>query len=568
MQEIQDLHRRYVDLSQRFRAGWVFLQFADNVAKLADGEPPSGTLPSRFQAVYGELKECSGTLSEADAGALEPRLQAIARRLDGLLAELLAEDSRVPPPSLRQFFQRFRNQDEKVLLQLTRFYLYACGEADWSGDRKDKVDFLITRLADGVRRNGGPAEEGRGPTGEDARPPTGEDARRLREIFTNLWSLAGVPPANPDKVASLRRAVEDVRAELAELTTLDDLAGSETLAHYREFKHSLERLYFEPSILAAVVETNLAFRDAVRRLYASEEPRIAADHQRIFELERESAVDVELDEELRRFREEVERFERLALTHDFRLDDLAALRERARSLIPRLADRSSQGEEVDWTAAPDSRELWSELVEAPRAAPPRGDDSRPLVPGDDDSPGSPGAGEDEEGESPATYERLDPLVADTYRRLAGALRGAALGTPARSVVHTADLFPYRLEPREVVAFRRLAGDDEPGGWDAEDESFVLEAAALRVTLGEAAATLRAALDETHEGGAEEARRRGRRLAGLADSALGAFENLQREALFAERAGDARALALLRHRLMREYAELWLLAYQDLRAVEG
>ena len=547
MQEIEDLHRRYIDLTQRFRAGWVYLQFVENLAKLADGEPPNDTLPSRFQAVYGDLKECSGTLSEADAGALEPRLEAIGRRLDGLLAELLAEDSRVPPPSLRQFFQRFRTHDEKVLLQLCRFYLFACGEGDWTGERKDKVDLLITRLADGGRSDGG--------------SPRAADSRRLREIFANLWSLTGAPAANPDKVASLRRAVEDVRAELAKVGSLDDLAGSEALNHYREFKHSLDRLYFEPSILAAVVETNLAFRDAVRRLYTSEESRIAADHQRIFDLERAGAVGVELDEELRTFRTEVERFEQLARTHDFRLDDLAELRERARSLIPRLSERSPEAAGVDWTDAPDSRELWGELVEAAPAAP-RGDDGQPRTAAGGE-PGEPGG---EESEGPAVPDRLDPLVADAYRRLTGALGGTALGAPARSVVHTADLFPYRLEAREVVAFRRLAGR-EGGEWDEDAESFVIEAAALRVALDEAAGRLRTALDETHEGGVEEPRRRGRRLVALADSALRTFDHLQGQALLDGRAGYARGLTLLRVRLMREYAELWLLAYRDLRAVE-
>jgi len=550
VQEIHDLHRRYVDLSQRFRAGWVYLQFVENLAKLADGGLPSDTLPSRFQAVYGDLKECSGTLSEADAGTLEPRLEAIGRRLDGLLAELLAEDSRVPPPSLRQFFQRFRTHDEKVLLQLARFYLYACGETDWTGGRKDKVDFLITRLADDVVGDGGGSQAAGG-------MPAGGEARRLREIFSNLWSLAGAQAVNPEKVASLRRAVEDVRAELADVGSLDDLAGSETLNHYREFKHSLDRLYFEPSILAAVVETNLAFRDTVRRLYSSEEERIAADHRRIFDLERAAAVDVELDEELRRFRGEVESFERLARTHDFRLEDLAGLRERARSLIPRLAERSPRSAAVDWTEAPDARELWSELVEAAPAGQ-RGDDGRPLT----------AEGEGAEGEGAPTPARLDPLVADAYRRLTEALRGSALGAPVQSVVHSADLFPYRLETREVVAFRRLAGHRTEGGWDEGVETFVVEAAALRVALDEETARLRTALDETQDGAVDEARRRARRLVAAADVELRTFAHLQERALLDGHADDARALAPLRVRLMREYAELWLLAYRDLRAVEA
>ena len=93
-----------------------------------------------------------------------------------------------------------------------------------------------------------------------------------------------------------------------------------------------------------MLATNLAFRETVRRLYQKEEQRIAADYQRIFDLEREVPVDVQLDQELTLFRQQVERFERRLQQDEMRLDELVELRERARSLIPRLSTGNGAGD--------------------------------------------------------------------------------------------------------------------------------------------------------------------------------------------------------------------------------
>jgi len=152
VQELSHLHRRYVDLSQRFRAAWVYHQFLHSLARVNGDEATPSPFTGRFQDLYTQLKECSQSLTPAEATNLKGRFDDIGAEVAELINALLAEDSKVSPTTLRQFFQKFRNYDEKILAQLIRFYLFACAEPDWHADRRDKVDFLISRLGDELRR--------------------------------------------------------------------------------------------------------------------------------------------------------------------------------------------------------------------------------------------------------------------------------------------------------------------------------------------------------------------------------------------------------------------------------
>lgn len=520
VEELGELHRRYVDLSQRFRAAWVFHQFLQSLGKLSGGEaaPP---LAGPFQELYADLKECSQELDAASAGGLGARLDTIDRELAGLTAALRVEDTRWPPGALRRFFRRYKNYDGKILVQLVRFYLHAEPPGEWGADRKDKVDFLLTRL-----------EEERG----------GEVERR-DELLAGLWQAAGSPRVPEEQVAGVLRALADIRAELAEVTSLDSLEEREALRTYRDFKHSLDALFFQPRILGEVLATNLAFRDVVSLLYAREEKRIAAEYHQVLDLGREGGVSAELDDELSHFHQEVERFERNLERDELRLEELARLRRRVRSLVPRLARGDAPGAE---------------------AAAGEGDVSGLF------GAGGLGGGSSD-GVSPALTAAGAPageLLAAPYRRLLDALDSVTLGVPSQEVVDSTDLYPFQLVAREVTAYRRLlaAGDGEGEGEAAAVERFLLEAAALRVALADEAEAGRA-----DEGSSDEedvvaaaGRRRLGRLAALGDAFLRRFEHLEREALLAGRPDEARTLAYLRVRLTRPWSDLWLLAHDDLR----
>ena len=159
------------------------------------------------------------------------------------------------------------------------------------------------------------------------------------------------------------------------------------------------------------------------------------------------------------------------------------------------------------------------------------------------------------------------LIREPYAQLVEALSETTLGAPARSIVLTPEVYPFRLEAREVVAYRRLhEGAAADPARDLDTERFLLEGAALRVALHGAVDATREGLDAT--GGGGEAVRHARNLASLGDAYLRRYDHLQEQALLDGTLDEARNLAVLRVRMMRDYAELWLLAHHDLRRGEA
>src|SRR5262249_33619147 len=116
----------------------------------------------------------------------------------------------------------------------------------------------------------------------------------------------------------------------------------------------------------------------------------------------------------------------------------------------------------------------------------------------------------------------------------------------------------RLEPREVVAFRRLYGSGES---DRELEQFLLEAAALRIKVNEEAQEIAGIMDETSGTGDAPIYARARLTARTADAYLGRFQHVLTELQLAGNAAEGRQVQVLRMRLMRDYSGLWLLAYK-------
>jgi hypothetical protein len=505
VQELSAFHRRYADTSHRFRAAWTFHQFIESLVKSGLGRTLEG-YSADFQGLYNELKEISQNLNASEGDRIGGKLDLIDRRLGELIWALDEEDSRVAPDSLRQFFRRIKNYDEKILTQLVKFYLYAHPGGSWNPDRLDKVDFLLARLSAELHDRTG--------------LPVLRDAKRLGEIFQGLWSLLGATPPSPELVDRHREAIEELRAEVAAIDSLDKLHESGLVPRYRELKHGLGDLFFEPAVALAVQETNLALRNRIEKLYRQEERRIVSEYQRVFELEREMPVDLELDGELVTFHQEIERFERQLQRDEFRLQDLAWIRERVRSLVPRLAAASRAG-------------------------------TGPHRPGGDTA---------EIAAIEVQVSGPEDVIGDYYRRLLDSLREVTPEARPEVVVSTPALYSFRLEPREVVAFRRLhAGED----CDRELEQFLLEAAALRGRLNEEAQEITGILDETSVTGEAPVYARARLTARAADAYLWRFEHLIHQHLLAGDASQGRQLQILRMRLMRDYSGLWLLAYRPL-----
>lgn len=507
VETLQRLHGRYAALSGRFRATWAFHQYAESLGKIFP-EAPRTDLAPEFQQHYGALKSISARLNAEEPAVIEAELDAVEEGLGRLTSVLAEEDSRVSPQVVRHFFQRVKNEDENLLTQLVKFYLYAAGPADWPEDRLDKVDFLLTRVA------------------QELDPSSDRyvlrERTRIREIATGLWSLLGAEAPLEATADGVVAELRELRGAVAAAGTLDQLNEGRLVERYRELKHGLGRSFFFPRILYEILETNLVSKNLVRQLYSVEERRITADYQRVFDLEREVVVDGELDGELRRFRGEVEAFERQLQEDELRLAELARLRERVRSLSSRLG-------------GPGPREA-AEPASVEEAA---------------------------EDEAPA-----DALLAEALGRLTAVLREVDPDLPARRAVLGSELFPLRLEARELAAYRRLQGADTGDGGDRSLERTILEAAALRVAINERVEEIRGLLDDTATTGESPVFPHTRRLLRLAASYLARLEAAAEQAVLYGRTADAQELTVLRMRLVRDHAGGWLLAVRPLLARQG
>ena len=494
--DLPSLHRRYVDLAGRFKAAWTFHQFLQGIQKFFV-EADVGRYPSDFHEIHQALKSVAENLTGPGSEQVALQLDQARRQLDQMVGILSAADARVSPSVLRQFFDRVKNFDDQILAQMVKFYLLTTGEQGLSADRLDKVDYLLTKL------------------GEEALPTGGlvpRDPTRLREIFEGFWSaVEGLTP-EPGWLEARKGELADLRRELAAVADLERLNESQLVQRYRELKQQLGRYMLHPELAIGVVETNLAVKNKVRQHYHIEEQRILSESQRIFELEGKVLVDTQLDQELTQFRKKFEEFERKQRTDNVKLEDLAYLRRQVEGLMPRLA-------------RPEARFAGS----APAADP-----SAPA------------------GSAPASSEEA---VGVFYREILDGLEGTDNQAAPKAVALAREIYHLRLEPREVISFRRLRVTPEG---DAELERFLLEAAALRLRINQEAAEITELLDETSVTKDAPVFVRARQTTRVADGYVQRFGAYIDQAIQDSNFGEAQQLQLLRMRLIRDYSGLWLL----------
>jgi len=163
-----------------------------------------------------------------------------------------------------------------------------------------------------------------------------------------------------------------------------------------------------------------------------------------------------------------------------------------------------------------------------------------------------------EAASESPLAEQEELLGEYFRRLAAAMRDIDPELHPDRVILRPEVFPFRLDPREVIAYRRLYGR---GNHDRELEQFILEAAALRLRVNEEAQEISGILDETSVTGDSIVYARARWTARTADSYLWRFQHVLDEVVLTGSSNEARQIQLLRMRLMRDYAGLWLLAYR-------
>lgn len=464
---VNQLNERYTRLSDRFRSLWTFYQFLSGVFKHRGDGPLPFTFD--FQALYRQLQELVPQMGMGSTPELQHELDRIDRELERVRQELAKIESAFGPSTLRRFFDHLKRQDEKILFALVKFYLLS-GDVD--GDSLDKLDILLTRLAEV------PLDDGR---------VLQRDERELEANFARLADFGGVPAIDPEQEQKLLQSIKTVRSELRAIDDFQNLVDSRLYDRYRELKGTLGRSMLLPSILTQVVGTNIEAKNRFRQLYQDVEVRILEDTNRIFEIERylERNPDLahpELVRQIERFRESRQHFDSRRRDDNLKKEDILELRKAMLAVL----------EEFD-------------PMRAGSVAMPAASVAQPGAPGDNAEPTRSGLEEDaleeveeidedqEAGTSvgPTDATSLsellpsDSLLDESLHKIMFALELVAWDRSPEQAAHATELHRLQLEPWEVGAYRWLAVHVQgPDTLERHLQLFFLTAAALRVKMEE------------------------------------------------------------------------------------
>ncbi|MEL7058390.1 MAG: hypothetical protein AAGN46_00030 [Acidobacteriota bacterium] len=505
VQMLNQVHRRYIRASNHFKSAWTFQQFAHGLRKTFglsfDSPEPR---PDEFQEVYADLKRVSQNLAETTVRDADQQLDEIARRLGQLVQFLIALDGEVSPGTVRQFFQRVKSHDDKILSQLVKFYLYSRQDEPWAHQQLDKADYLVTKLCE---------------TFSDPHESFMlRDRTHVREVAQGLW--AALARAEPSETAleERRSEIAALRGEIELVESMDGLHEARLVPRYRDLKHSLGDQYFHPRLLPDILAANLALKNHVHRLYQREEQRIVAEYQQVFELERDVPIGVQLGEELSDFRQTVERFEQQLAGDDLKLDQVVELRRQVRDLVPKLRPGSAAhaGDQLDHRGRSDA-----------------------IAPA-------------------AVEERSGAGVAEQRQAIVAALDDTNATIDAAKIALLPEIFSLGIGPREVTAYRRLYGDLP---CDRVFESFLLDGAALRVRVEQDVAEIKGLLDESKHDRNSAVFQTARATCRRADRVLREYSHRLEQCVLEGDSVEAAAVQRLRMRMMRAYSGLWLMIHR-------
>jgi hypothetical protein len=509
--DIGALHARYVRLTDRFKSVWTYHQFASSVFKNFRGSDVPYKID--FQATYDRIKRVSTLMNSAQAGDAGASLEMSEVALDRATGAMLRADDEITPSVARRFFERLKRQDEQIVQSLIKFYLYSDAV---EGDRRDKIDFLFTRI------------------GEDFMAERGEywsrESLEFREKIIALVSILKLVEAPPDEVVGLIRAVRNLRDEIQSAQQFEELTERSLLKNARTFKHRLGDLYFHPDILMAIVELNVGTKNCFLKLYHDEERRIVEDSQKLLDhgpaIERNfGETNPGLLEEIARFRDFKALFDQSRADSNIKHDVITQLKHSMSNILSQL-DRGlgieDEGEEEDLPQA--------------------------LL---DDAGLRQNIG-DHFGNSSVVHREL--------LRIGKALDAVPGELIPEEAVELPSVRELRLEPWEIAAWQKLFERRSPDGGDDDTEELwtvFVQGAALRLKIDEEATNL-AASRSAGVPADRDLLECARASLDLSKQLDGLFNGLLHEAVYASSGRVMHQLYRSRFRLLRGFSGLWLI----------
>lgn len=319
VEEISELHNRYVRLSDKFKSIWTYHQFAQGVFK----NLINLTLPYNidFQSVYQPIKKAQSVIQSARPESARELLDAAGRDLENVIRQLLETDGFVSASIMRRFFERLDRQDDKIIFYLIKFYLYAGEVGD---DQLDKLDFLLTRIAEDYI--------------DERSEYAPRDSLALRQTFQSLLSVRDADSPPQSELLGIISRLSDLKGEIERAEKFDDLSDQNLVGRLREIKHTSGNLFYHPDVLLAIVQANISMKNRSRTLYGEEEKLVLEHAQRLLENERNlkdgfAASDPGMTMELERFKEFKQKFDESRAASNMKFDSLSRLKESMKSLL-------------------------------------------------------------------------------------------------------------------------------------------------------------------------------------------------------------------------------------------
>jgi hypothetical protein len=504
---INPVESRNIQLSARFKSAWAFHQLLVGMDRMGAVEHFENK-SNEFQSLFSRLRSFSESSVDPIAlrQDLDPKLLGLEQEIAALVRQLDETDRQISPSGLRLFFQQIRSLDERILIEIVRFYIDIQRGKTWPSDRLDKADYVLSRLAELIA---GPGLKG--------------DKTRLNKVLGAISSTVNAESLDDKELRDIQDALDDQRSEVRWVKTFEELNESGRIELYRALKHDMGEKVFYPTVLPLVVEVNSSFRTRIDELRDQAEARLVEEFQRLSQLQKTGEpAEQDVTEELDRLQERVEDFRSRIKESNLRLSELVDLSRDFDDIAGRYESR----------------------FETTRPAPPPTEVPRTEV------SSSPAVKASTHALAP-DIELLQPFWSDVFSDLSSLSDEI---TPDDAVVAPA-IARYRLEVREILAFRRLTGDAPV---DKGLEQFVLAAAVMRwrvlQNVNEIRDLLRSKSASIPIGSLEAAKETCR----LADAYVKHFSHLVDQAVFEGHRDVSGTFQTLQIRLVRDLSGLAIL----------
>lgn len=528
--DLKTIHDAYTRLTEKFKTFWTFHQFLQGVHKTFFGDAPGYNVD--FQGLYDEIRAVTTVMNVEPPPVVIDRINQLDGRLDVVYRALSADDEKIAASWVRRFFEKVRTEDEKLLLAILRFYFHA---RQVSPEALDKMDFLLTLV--GARRS---LDDGR----YLPRFP-----QELTKLFAALLGLVRRSPAPAAELTAAVKALGLLRKDIDSCERFEELTEKKILDSLRTVKHRLGPAFYDPNVLSAILDANLAAKNRFQALYRSEEKRIFESSQQLLDIERElsrrpEVADAELQEEFRRFRQFKDEFDKNRGEGEIRHAQVTRLAETIDQLMSKLdAAGEAPGEQIpEILPLPDE-----ELSEAQETV-------SGYFPGRIEGAAPP---EPVKAARAKPAVATDPLLGEVAAKILYSVDMLQVGAGSGQAAYGSSLSRLRLEPWEVRAARRVQSEDDraPDAETAANDDLFLEGAALRLRIDEAAQVLKAPSATAEDG----------KLLEVAADCLVRAQDLDRrfrqslEAVGTEGPPERlNELTRSRFRLLRAFSGLWLL----------